>query len=252
MSTETGASAVWPEGYELLILDEIDSTNAHAARIAHELDRPTWIMAHRQTAGRGRRRRDWNGGAGNLAATLVMRPGGVAGWAALRTFLAANALFEALAMSVDRTRLAKKWPNDVLLDNGKVAGILLESASSGGQIDWLAIGFGVNLSQAPDFPDADFPPVSLAGQGGQSIDPASFLTRLAGFYATEEMLLEQMGFDHLREKWLRHAARLGEVITARIGAHEVSGRFVTVDDAGHLVLDTDEGRTTISAADVFF
>ena len=74
---------------------------------------------------------------GNLAATLVMRPGGLPAWAALRSFLAANALFETLALYCDRDCLSLKWPNDVLLDERKVAGILLESAGNAREVDWL-------------------------------------------------------------------------------------------------------------------
>ncbi|WP_102108166.1 biotin--[acetyl-CoA-carboxylase] ligase [Oceaniglobus roseus] len=252
MSTEPAGANLWPERYERLILDEVDSTNTHAARIAPELGHPTWIMAHRQTAAKGRRGRPWQSPPGHFAATLVMRPGGVAGWAALRSFMAANALFEALALHIERDRLANKWPNDVLLDNGKVAGILLESASTDGQTNWLAIGIGVNLGEAPEVRDAAFPPVGLAAQGGSPVLPEDFLTELAGFYATEEMILEQMGFAPIREKWLRNAARLGEVITARTGTAEIVGKFVTIDEAGQLVLDTPDGRQTIPAADIYF
>ena len=245
MSTEP----VWPEGYERIILDEVDSTNAEAARLAPELGYPTWILARRQRAPRGRRGRGWEMPEGNFAATLVMRPTGTAGWAALRSFMAACALFETLALYVDRSRLSLKWPNDVLLDGGKVAGILLESASGREGVEWLAIGIGVNLSHAPDgVRDAAFPPVAL----GVAPDPEDFLKRLAGHYATEESILEQLGFEPIREKWLRHAARLGEQITARRPEGDVTGRFVTVDEAGHLVLRTADGETRIAAADIYF
>ncbi|WP_342592290.1 biotin--[acetyl-CoA-carboxylase] ligase [Oceaniglobus trochenteri] len=234
------------------MLDDVDSTNAEAARIAPDLGHPTWIMAHRQSAARGRRGRAWDMPRGNFAATLVMRPGGVPGWAALRSFLAANALFETLAMHVDRSRLSNKWPNDVLLDNGKVGGILLESAGQGGQVQWLSIGIGVNLAVAPLVRDAAFPPVSLAEQGGAAVAPEAFLDQLAGFYATEESILEQLGFAPIREKWLRHAARLGEVITARTTTEELTGRFETIDEAGQLILETPAGRKVVPAADVYF
>ncbi len=234
------------------MFDSIDSTNAEAARIASEMRRPTWIMAHAQTAARGRRGKSWHMAPGNFAATLVMRPGGVPGWAALRSFMAANALFETLALHVDRTRLANKWPNDVLLDQGKIAGILLESAGSAGQVDWLSIGVGVNLASAPALRDAAFPPVSLAEQGGAEIAPEQFLHDLAGFYATEESILERLGFDPIRDKWLRDAARLGEVITARTATGEITGQFDTIDDTGQLILITADGPKVIPAADVYF
>ena len=243
----------WPEGTDRIVLDEVDSTMAEAARRAPTLNRPTWIMAHRQKAARGRRGRAWESPVGNFAATYVFRPGGNAASAALRSFMAANAVFEALAMKVDRDRLAVKWPNDVLLDGGKIAGILLESTGAGGQVDWLSIGIGINLIAVPDgVRDAAFPPVSLAGEGGQSCDEHEMLSLLATNMATEEKLFAELGFGPIRESWLRKAARLGEVITARTDRETFTGTFETVDEAGQLVLHTPKGRVTIPAADVFF
>jgi BirA family biotin operon repressor/biotin-[acetyl-CoA-carboxylase] ligase len=210
-------------------------------------------MAHEQTTGRGRRGRVWSSEAGNLSATLVYKPEATPAEAARRSFLAAVALFEALAIHVDRTRLSLKWPNDVLLDGGKVAGILLESAGQGPYVDWLAIGVGVNLARAPEgLGDAAFPPIAVADNGGPMVDPEEFLTHLADAFATEEGKLDAFGFERIREDWLRHAARLGEVISARTGSEEITGVFETVDLAGNLMLRTAKGPRAISAADVFF
>jgi len=236
------------------VLDTVDSTMAEAARrAASGLAGPTWIMAHEQTTGRGRRGRAWSSEAGNLSATLVYKPEATPAEAARRSFLAAVALFEALAIHVDRTRLSLKWPNDVLLDGGKVAGILLESAGQGPYVDWLAIGVGVNLARAPaGLDDAAFPPIAVADNGGPLVDPEEFLTHLADAFATEEGKLDAFGFERIREDWLRHAARLGEVISARTGTEEITGVFETVDLAGNLMLRTAKGPRAISAADVFF
>lgn len=243
----------WPEGTDRIILDEVDSTMAEASRRAPSLSRPTWIMALRQSAARGRRGRIWANPEGNFSATFVMKPGGVPASAALRSFMAANALFEALAMKVDRDRLAVKWPNDVLLNGGKVAGILLESTGQAGQVDWLSIGIGVNLANVPEaVADSGFPPVSLLSEGGSTCDPHEMLSMLASNMATEERLLAELGFGPIRERWLEKAARLGEVITARTTRDEITGIFETVDEAGQLVLQTSKGRVTIPAADVYF
>ena len=224
-----------------------------AVRLAPGLRRPTWVFAHRQTAGRGRRGRGWTDQPGNFSATLVMRPEGDTRDAGLRSFLAANALYEALAMYCDRDALSLKWPNDVLLNGGKVAGILLESAGRGGAVEWLAIGIGVNLLHKPaGVRDASFPPVSLREAAGQEVAALDFLSTLADTYATEEAIFARLGFQPIRETWLERAARLGEVITARSARDEVTGRFETVDEAGQLVLQTPKGRVTIPAADVFF
>lgn len=252
MSTDT-PGALWPEGTDRILLDEVESTMAEAARLAPDLHRPAWVMAHRQTGGRGRQGRRWVTAPGNFAATHIMRPEGPPGTAALRSFLASNALFETIAYWADRTRLAVKWPNDVLLDDGKVAGILLEASGRGGHVDWLAIGVGVNLVSAPPA-DRDRPivPVSLASEGLTPPSREEFLTMLAMNYATEERIFADFGFSQIRETWLGHAARLGETITARSLRETVTGIFETVDEAGRLVLRTPGGRHAISAADVYF
>lgn len=243
---------LWPGGYDRIILDTVDSTNAEAARRAPYLDRPTWIMARRQTKGHGRRGAPWEMPEGNFAATLVMRPGGPPAWAALRSFLAANALYATLDMYAETAQIALKWPNDVLLNGGKVAGILLESTGSGKTVDWLAIGIGVNLFARPKSDvSPTFPPIALADVG-ETVDPETFLTVLAGHYATEESILDRLGFDAIRETWLQRAARLGEVITARTSREEITGLFDTVDESGNLVLITGSGRRVIPAADVYF
>lgn len=226
---------------------------AEAARAATRITRPTWIMAHQQTAGRGRRGKPWAAPAGNLNATLVLHPGCTAAEAARRSFLAANALYAALAIYVPAEKLSLKWPNDVLLEGGKVAGILLESSGQGPYVDWLSIGIGVNLDQVPDgVQNAAFAPTSLTKAGGWQVGAQDFLTTLAGAYDTQERKLAAMGFDRIRSDWLRHAARLGEVVTARTGKSEVTGIFDTIDADGNLVLITGKGPQAIPAAEVYF
>lgn len=226
---------------------------AEAARMAGFVTRPTWIMARAQTAARGRRGRTWLQARGNLAATLIFKPDCTAPEAAKRSFMAANALFETLSIYVDRSKLALKWPNDVLLNGGKVAGILLESAGRGAFVDWLSIGIGVNLRHAPDgLETAAFAPVSLLGEGGEAVAPEVFLTTLAGAYATQEKKLANFGFPRIRSDWMSHAAKVGEEITARTATEEITGLFSTVDDDGNLVLITATGPRAIPAADVYF
>ncbi len=235
------------------MLDSVDSTMAEAARRAPLLDRPTWIMARRQTAARGRRGRPWVVPPGNLNATLIFKPEATAVEAAKRSFLAANALYQALAIYVPAEKLALKWPNDVLLSGGKVAGILLESSGQGPFVDWLSIGIGVNLRHTPQgVTDASFPPTSLMAAGGWEVAPQDFLAVLADAYATQEDKLRHFGFSRIRDDWLANAARLGDVITARTGREDVTGIFDSIDQDGNLVLITGTGPRAIPAADVFF
>ncbi len=251
MSSNASAPLPWPDGWGLIERDTVDSTMAEAQRLLPELTQPTWVMARHQTDARGRQGRVWEMPEGNLAATLIYRPQSTLAEAARRSFMAANALFEALALSVDRTRLALKWPNDVLLDGGKVAGILLESSSKGEFVDWLAVGVGVNLAAAPVVDDAVFAPISVAAAGAQ-VDPLTFLTRLADCFATQEEKLAAFGFPRIREDWMRHAAKVGEEITVKIDGVAQRGIFDTVDQAGNLILITPAGPRSIAAADVYF
>lgn len=243
----------WPDGVERIILDSVDSTMSEAARRAASVMSPTWIMAHTQTAARGRRGRAWVTPTGNLNATLIFKPKATPAEAAQRSFVAANALFQALSIYAPAETLAQKWPNDVLLKGGKVAGILLESSGQGGHIDWLSIGIGVNLRHTPEaVQDAAFAPTSLKAAGGWDVEPTEFLATLASAYAAQEALYMTQGFAHTREIWLKNAARLGEIITARTSQSAMTGIFDTIDAAGNLVLITGAGRQAIPAADVYF
>lgn len=227
---------------------------AEAARRRNDLQGPTWIMARRQIGGHGRQGRPWIMPGGNLAATLIFRPWTTPHEAAKRSFLAACALQQALALVAPGARIQLKWPNDVLLNGGKVAGILLESVSSGPVIDWLAIGIGVNLAASPAVVSTggSAEPVNLLTETGLQIAPEVFLAILANAYATQEAKLAAFGFARIREDWLAHAARLGDVIVARTARAEHVGIFETVDMDGNLCLATADGMLTIPAADVYF
>lgn len=228
-----------------------------AARLAPHLTGPAWVFAHCQTAGRGRRGRDWLAPAGNFAATLVFRPAVSPPTAALYSFVAALALHRALAeVTGQGAVLSIKWPNDVLLNGGKVAGILLESVSSGGgAVGHLAVGIGVNLAHAPPASGLEpgaMPAVSVAGETGLAIPPLDFLAPLACAFAQHAATFETQGFAPIRHAWLAHAARIGQTVTARTGTETVTGTFETIDDTGALILTSATGRRAISAADIFF
>lgn len=246
----------WPEGVGRRVLPSTDSTMAEAARQAPTLDRPTWICALEQTAGRGRRGRVWLSQPGNFAASLVLPGSGHPGQAALRSFVAALALRDALTAVTGRVEaLSLKWPNDVLLDGGKVAGILLESVGAGARIDRLVIGIGVNLTHAPTPAEVEpgaVPPVSLMSETGLTIGPEAFLDHLASAFAHWDGLYTTQGFAPIRAAWLRSAARLGATITARTAREATTGIFTDVDIDGQLVLQTALGRRRIAAADIYF
>ena len=247
--------AEWPEGVRRHVLDIVDSTNSEGRRSAHETAAPTWIMARRQTLGRGRHGRSWISSPGSFSATLAMPVEGPIGAIALRSFVAALALRDALvAVSGKDGRIALKWPNDVLINEGKVAGILLEYVDEKGA-KCLLIGFGVNLTTAPTIlgrDPASTRPVSLVGSTGVHIEGEDFLIELAAAYNLRERQFADGGFEPIRAEWLRHAARLGETITARTANSELRGVFRTVDEDGRAIIDAGGKTHAVAAAEFVF
>lgn len=248
--------SVWPEGYGRVELAEVDSTLDEAGRLASEIPTPFWVLAHHQTASRGRRGRPWVFPKGNFAATLLLHPNEPPAKIALRSFVMSLALYRTFEeVTKQPEAFSLKWPNDVLLNGGKVAGILLESASRGSQTGLLAIGVGVNLVAAPKSEEVEegaVPPVSVFAETSTRLSPTEFLQTLAHRYAQLEQQFQDYGFAPVRTGWLAHAARLGEAITARSSRETYNGTFEDVDAQGHLVLRGPRGIQTIAAADVFF
>ncbi|MDH2327565.1 biotin--[acetyl-CoA-carboxylase] ligase [Cereibacter sp. SYSU M97828] len=240
--------AEWPEGVARHLLETVDSTNAYGLRLDAL---PAWVVAGEQTAGRGRRGRAWASPRGNFYGSLILALDEAPEQVALRSFVAALALRDAcVALTGLPEAFRLKWPNDVLLNGGKLSGILLE-AQPGGR---LAIGMGINLISAPPpalVEPAAVPPVSLLRETGLRVTPEAFLSHLAPAYARREAQF-RAGFASIRHDFLAVAARLGETIIARTGTVERMGVYRTIDETGALILDCAEGRVAIPAADVFF
>jgi len=246
--------ADWPDQVQRWVLDEVDSTSSEARRRIGQGD--AWIMAHQQTAARGRRGRVWHAPAGNFMASLLMRLDVPAQQAAQRSFVAALALYDALvALTAQPDVFSLKWPNDVLARGQKLAGILLETSGNGARVEHLIIGFGVNLAHAPTADDVEpgaVLPISLRQATGVDVAPVDFLNQLAASYQNREQQLVQNGFASIRADWLAQAANLGASITARMGDRDVKGVFETLDSDGSLLLRNAAGTQTIAAADIYF
>jgi len=241
----------WPAGVQLAEFGEIDSTNEEARRRAEAgQPGPIWLRGDVQTKGRGRRGRDWVSPAGNLFATLLIRPAMSAPEAARLSFAAALSVADLLDAFVEPSRVKLKWPNDVQLDGGKVCGILLESsARSDGAVDWLAVGIGVNLANHPHL---DEPRTIALADVASPPSPSEALTHLAAAFAKWFAAYEAHGFAALREPWLARARGLGEPITVRLPREELHGTFAGIDEEGALVLETQGATRKITAGEVFF
>lgn len=232
-------------------LKSVDSTNAEALRRAAGAGAPFWLIAGEQTSGRGRQARHWTSPRGNFYGTLLLHLDEPPARLALRSFVAALAVREALiAVTGAWDAFTLKWPNDVLWHARKISGILLEASGPA-----LAIGIGVNLLSAPPrdaLVEGEWLPVSLVAATGLRVTPDTFLDALApAMSAWEERLLTR-GFAAIRDEFLRHAAHLGQPIRARTARQVREGIFRHIDDAGNLVLGMAQGDVVLPAAEVFF
>jgi BirA family biotin operon repressor/biotin-[acetyl-CoA-carboxylase] ligase len=229
------------------------STNQEAlARVGPDTPAQFWIVADQQAAGRGRRGRTWVSEPGNLYATRIVTGSRPAVATPEVCFVAALALHDAVleccpGLAAERLRL--KWPNDLLLDGEKLAGILVE-AISGQRAPVVAIGFGINCRVHPK--NVAFPATDLS-RAGFVVSPAAVLEALGS--ALERRLREWDGgknFAAIREDWLERACGLGAAIEVRLGDRTLDGTFEALDESGCLVLLRADGvRETVRAGDVF-
>lgn len=250
-----GAHPTLPKGYNLLHLSEVDSTSSEATRRGDD-PKPLWIWADRQTSGRGRRGREWVSQDGNLFCTLCLNLEGEITNAARLSFVAAIAAADTVASFVSGSKheVKVKWPNDVLLKQKKIVGILLESTTAdtdGLPVVVLSVGIGINLASHPEI--AERPATSLKAENIPVPGTGEALTKLA--HCFDEWFLEfcDKGFEPIRKAWLARAKGVGQDIEVRLPNQTLRGVFRDLDPTGALVLDAEDGsRRLVSAGEVFF
>jgi BirA family biotin operon repressor/biotin-[acetyl-CoA-carboxylase] ligase len=234
---------VLPDGWTLVALESVGSTNDEATRLA-EAGAPegTVVWSREQTGGRGRRGRHWASPIGNLYTSTVLRPGCTAARAAELGFVAALAVADIVPAGRE---IRLKWPNDVLVDGGKVAGILPESAiGQRGEVEHVVLGIGVNVAFAPQLADMRYPGAALGG----SVEEA--LEKLATSLAARLAQWRQEGFATVRAAWLAKAGPLGLEVDVKLGGELVRGQFAGMDREGALLLDTPAGPRKIVAGEL--
>ena len=224
---------------------ETGSTNADLISLAATgVPEGLWLRAERQTAGKGRQGREWQSDPGNLYASTLVRLRPTDPPAATLSLVAAVALVDAVtAHGFADVKL--KWPNDLLLDGAKLAGILLERAD-----DAVVIGFGVNLAHHPV--DLGRKTTSLA-EHGSAPDPACFCDTLAEILPHWLTRWRTEGVAPVRDRWIAAAHPVGSALAVSLPDGErVEGLFEGLDAAGALRLRLAGGDVhVIHAADVF-
>lgn len=238
------------------LIEETDSTNAEVRRLAEAGETgPLWLVARRQTAGRGRRGREWIDQSGNLSATLLTTLHRSPAEAAQLTFVASLAVADLVDAFVPPSLVTIKWPNDILLAGDKVSGILIESGAHANGSLWLAVGIGVNLARAPSGTErpatamADHLRGDIAAVPGIEMATAT----LAKAFAIWMGRWESLGFQPILDAWVARAPGLDGPAVAQLGHETIRGRAEGLAADGALRLRLADGSLRfISAGDVFF
>ena len=240
-------------GVRLIVHDSVGSTNAEALLQARLGERgPLWVTAAEQTAGRGRRGRPFVSERGNLYASLLLTDPSPADRAAELSFVAALALHDAVCelAATLASRIRFKWPNDLICDGAKFAGILVEGEGASGRPLAAVVGIGVNCAHHPA--GMAYPATDLAAAGAE-VSPETLFRSLS---RTMRLRLAEWdrgrGFAAIRSAWLARAMGLGDVIRVSLPDRELQGRFESLDDAGRLLLRQENGALkAITAGDIF-
>ncbi|GGH20555.1 biotin--[acetyl-CoA-carboxylase] ligase [Alsobacter metallidurans] len=238
--------------YRVEAFESLGSTNDEAMARGRAGDHGRlWIVAREQGQGRGRNGRVWSSPPGNLYCSLLLRTPCQPALAPQIGFVAGVALHRAVSAvsALSPGRLALKWPNDLLLDRAKLAGILVEGSMAPGGDLTVVIGIGVNAAHNPA--DTPYPATNLGAKGlPVGVSPL--------FAALSDTMAETLarwdagrGFQLIRREWLERAGGLGEAITVRRPDGDRRGIFVDLDPDGRLLLDEGTRRVAIEAGDVF-
>ena len=245
-----------PSGYRRRAFETLPSTSAEALALARTGEPGgLWITAGEQSRGRGRRGRAWTTGHGNLAASLLLIDPSPVPVSATLSFVAGIAVHQAVADVGGATlaeRLSLKWPNDLLLDGAKVAGILIEGERLQDGRFAVVVGIGVNCVSHPDI-DGPVPASDLLSRG-IPVEAEALFGRIATHMAAEVARWNRgAGFPAIRSAWLARCTGIGSAIRVSLPDRVVDGRFADLDADGRLILVQSDGtREVVTAGDVFF
>lgn len=238
------------EDYHLLSYNELDSTNDEARRLAEAgAAHGAMIWAKTQSAGKGRMGRSWVSEEGNLFVSVLLSPDMPLEQLSQLSIVSSLAVLETLLPIIGEAhRCRLKWPNDILLDEKKTGGILLESFEANDK-RWVVAGIGINIDSFP--PNVNYPATCLKAAGVELISAKIVLSRFIHHFIQCYDTWINEGFAIICERWKSHAFQFGETITVASGTDTLTGTFSDVDAEGHLCLKQANGNIArIPAGDV--
>lgn len=240
-----------PRLYDLITVESTGSARAYAERLAREgADEGTLVWAKSQREGTGRKGKYWMSGYRNLHCAIVLRPDDAVENCCQLSLLAT--ICAAMAISSQAEPLGEfryRWPNDILLNGGKLASVTLGAQLSGPGVDWMVVALNANVYEHPQ--SKGFDAASMRGEGFENFDRV----RLLGAYAREFLSWinrwSEEGFEPVRRAWLFNGHEEGDEVKVELPEHTVVGAFSGMDANGAIRLKTATDTESIELLDFF-
>jgi BirA family biotin operon repressor/biotin-[acetyl-CoA-carboxylase] ligase len=199
------------------------------------------IIATKQTQGRGRNQRVWLSPEGSLCFSLLCPAPRDQRFTACAGLIAALALADAIVSTTVKLHPAIKWPNDLLLNDKKVAGILSEYIADKGRVI-IGVGLNLNCKRADLPPDLDFPATTVHDELGKPVVAMDLLQSFLNNFRSQMSVLDAMGFGSARMVIESRLAFLGERVEFALSEKEkIKGKLIGIDDTGQLLVELDSG-----------
>lgn len=226
-------------------LEEIDSTNSYLKKLAFDGNANEFsvIVAKKQTAGRGRKSRKWQSYEENLQFSVLLKPAIKTEFISQLSLLSALALVNSLKEFNEKSSkidISCKWPNDVIINNKKIAGILIENQISDNIEQNIILGCGINLEKSPT--NTIFPAGNLKNFGIE-IDKITMLKIYLDELAKLYNIWLNFGFKNIRDIWLKHAYKINQIIKLNLGEEIITGQFIDIDNFGNMILEYSNKKT---------
>jgi BirA family biotin operon repressor/biotin-[acetyl-CoA-carboxylase] ligase len=241
-------------GHTLYVYDEVESTQVIAQKLAREgAPSGTLVVADQQTAGKGRMGRKWHSQAGTgIWMSLILRPDIPLASTPQLTLLSSIAILKGI-MNETNLDIGIKWPNDLLIEGKKIAGILTELSAETDRVNHVIIGVGINVNQVED----DYPEeirgiaTSLAIKAGQVVNRNNLIIQITKEWEDLYELYIKHGFSPIKTLWEAYALSIGRTVVARTLRGQYEGIALGITEEGVLLLEDAEGTIhKIYSADI--
>jgi BirA family biotin operon repressor/biotin-[acetyl-CoA-carboxylase] ligase len=222
-------------------LDEVSSTNDIAKELASDgCDEGTVVIAGIQTSGRGRLSRRWISPKGGLWFSIILRPQMLPEESNLLNVLASVSICKVIRNKFNLNTVIK-WPNDILIEEKKVCGILIENSVTSGQIEYSVIGIGLNTNIDNSYFSEELNATSLNSEVNREINNENLLKHILSEIKLSYDKLRRGEIDSLLNEWVEMNCLIGKMVKVYDESRVIVGKAMDVDDSGNLIVNTKNG-----------